>query len=81
MIDGGSFASFDFPMLLFGNPADARPTVLSHLREVFEAVEVHGNISSFLSGSLLTDGFSLVDVIDASDFEIVRAVSVDAVGS
>ena len=60
-------------MLLFGDPADARPAVLVHWGEVFEAFEIHGNISSFLTGSLLADGESFVDIIDAADLEVMRA--------
>jgi hypothetical protein len=60
-------------VLGLGNPTNARPAVLSHLGEVFEAVEVHGDISTLLSGSLFADRLSFVDVIDATNFEVVGA--------
>lgn len=59
-----------------GNPADAGPAVRSHLCEVFEAVEVDGDIFSFLTGGFFADGVGLVDVVDAFDFEVVGAVVV-----
>jgi len=73
-IYGGRSASLDVPVLLLGNPANARPAVMLHLGEIFEAVEVHGNISSFLTGSLLADGLCLVDIVNASNLEVVWAV-------
>jgi len=56
-----------------GNQADAWPTVLVHLGEVFHAFEIGWEIFSFLLGSLLADGVGLVDIIDAEHFEIVWA--------
>lgn len=63
------------PFLLLGNPANAWPAVFVHLNEVFHAIEVSGNISSFLVSSLLADGVGLVDIIDASYFKIMGTVS------
>ena len=73
-------ASLDVPLLLLCDPADAGPAVMLHGCEVFEAFEVHGDISSFLTGSLLADGESLVDVVDASDLQVVGAFVGEAEG-
>jgi len=67
-------AASDFPVLSFSNPANARPAILLNGSEVFEAVKISRNIFSFFFGSLLTDGVGLVDVIDASDFQVMRTV-------
>lgn len=67
-------ASFDFPVVDLGNPANARPAVLLHGGEVFEALEINGDISSLLLCSLFADGVGFVDVIDASDLQVVGAV-------
>ena len=75
-----SIASFDVPVLLLSNPANARPAILFHFGEVFEAIKVHRHISSLLPGCLLANGFSLVDVINAPHLEIMGAVVVDLVG-
>lgn len=68
-------ASFDVPLFLLGNPADAWPAVLVHLNEIFHAVKVSGNISSFLMSGLLADGVGLIDIVDTSYFKIMGAVS------
>lgn len=68
-------AALDVPFLLLGDPADAGPAVLIQLWEVFEAVQISGNIGSFLMGSLLANGVSLVDVVDAAHLQVVGAVS------
>lgn len=62
------------PFLLLGDPADAGPALLLHLCEIFEAVQISGNIGSFLMGGLLANGVSLVDVVDAAHLQVVRAV-------
>ena len=67
-------ASFDFPVVLFSDPADAGPAIFFHRHKVFEAFQVHGHIGSFLSGGFFADGFGFVDVVDASDLEVVGAV-------
>ena len=67
-------ATGDFPFIDLGNPADASPTVRSHLGEVFHAVKVNRDIFSFFMGSFLADGVGLVDVINAFDFLVMRAV-------
>ena len=63
------------PFLLLGNPANAWPAVFVHLNEVFHAVKVSRNIGSFLVSSLFADGVGFVDIIDASYFKIMGAVS------
>ena len=73
MIDR-SITAFNFPVLLLCDPADAWPAIFFHLDEVFEAIEVHGNIGSFLTGGFLAHGESFVDVVDAADFKIVGAI-------
>ena len=67
-------ASLDVPFLHLSNPADARPAIFFHGGEVFQALEINGHVSSFFMGSLLADWVGFVDVIDAPDFEVVRAV-------
>jgi len=59
--------------LSFSHPADARPAVLFHGNEVFHAVKISRDIFSFLLCSFLADGVSLIDVIDAANFQIMRA--------
>lgn len=68
-------AALDVPFLLLGNPANARPALLFHLGEVFHAVKISGNISSFLVGSLLADRVGLVDVVNAANLQVMGAVS------
>lgn len=68
-------ASLDLPVVKLGNPANARPAVLLHRSEVFQAFQINRDISSLLLGSLLADGVGLVDVVDASYFQVVRAGS------
>lgn len=67
-------AAGDVPFLSFGNPADAGPAVLFNGGEVLDAVEVGGDVLALLMGSLLTDGVGLVDVVDASHFQVVGTV-------
>ena len=67
-------ATQNFPFIDLGNPADASPAVGSHLGEVFQAVKVNWDILSFFAGSLFADGVSFVDVVNAYDFLVVRAV-------
>lgn len=66
-------AAGDVDVVKVSNPANALPTVFSHSGEVFHAVEVDGNIFSFLMGGLLTDGVGFVNVIDALDFFVMGA--------
>jgi len=66
--------SFDFPLLLLSDPADARPAVFIHLCEVFQAFEINWHISSFFMCSFLADWVGLVDVINAADFKIMGAI-------
>lgn len=63
-------------LLNLGNPADAVPTIFSHLGEVFHTVEVDWYILSFLLGSFFTDSEGLVDVIDALNLLVMGAVVV-----
>jgi len=74
-------ASNYFPFLLLGNPANAGPAIFLHWGEVLEALEVNRYISSFLFGSLFADGVGFVDIIDASDFKIVGAISSECKGN
>jgi hypothetical protein len=46
-------ASFDFPSLLLGNLANARPAVLSCAEEVLHAVDIGSLVRTLLLGSLL----------------------------
>ena len=62
------------PFLSLSNPADAGPAILFHGEEVFKTVKVSIKIFSFLLSGLLADGVGLVDVIDASDFQVMRTV-------
>jgi phosphoribosylaminoimidazole (AIR) synthetase len=57
------------------NPANAWPAVFVHLNEVFQAIKVSGNVNSFLMSSLFADGVGFVDIVDASYFKIMGAVS------
>jgi hypothetical protein len=67
-------ATQNFPFIDLGNPADAIPAVRSHLGKVFHAVEVNWNILSFFAGSFFANRVGFIDVINAFDFLIVRAV-------
>lgn len=68
-------AAFDGPFFLLGNPADAGPAVFFDSGEVLHAVEVGREILSLFLGGLFTDWVGFVDIVDASDFEVVGAVS------
>jgi hypothetical protein len=68
-------AALDGPFFLLGNPADARPAVLFDGGEVLHAVEVGREILSLFLGGLFTDWVGFVDIVDASDFKVVGAVS------
>lgn len=74
MIMGDRSASFNVPLVELGNPAYAGPAILVHLHEVFHAVEVGGHIRAFFVGCLLADGVGLVDVVDATNFQVVGAI-------
>ena len=67
-------ASLDSPVVELGDPANAGPAVFFHGGEVFEALQIHGDVSSLLSSSLFADRLGLVDVVDASYFQVVRAL-------
>ncbi len=67
-------ASLDGPLFLLGHPANARPAVFLHSWQVLHAVEIGWEVLSLLLGSFLAKGVSLVDVVDALDFEVVGAV-------
>jgi len=62
------------PFLDFSDVADAGPAIFLHSSEVFQAVQVGRDVGSLLVSSLFADGVGLVDVVDASDFEVVGAV-------
>jgi len=78
IVDWCRSASLDLPLVDLSNPADARPAIASHWGEVFQAVEVGGDIGSLFFGGFVADGEGLVDVIDAEDFEVVGAFGVSS---
>ena len=67
-------ASLDGPFLDFSNVANARPAVLFHAGEVFQAFEIGWDIGSFLLCSLFANGEGFIDVIDASDLKVMGAI-------
>ena len=74
MFSQESIASLDVPFHFVGNHTDAWPAVLIHLSEIFHTFQISWEVFSFFMSSLLTDWVGFVDVIDAPDFEVVRAV-------
>jgi len=73
-------AADDLPLLLLGHPADTRPALLSHLREVFHAHEVHGHIFAFLLRRLFAHRVRRVDIRLALDLFLVAALGVHCDG-
>ena len=67
-------AAFDGPFFLLGDPADAWPAVFFDGGEVLHAIEIGREVFSFILSSFFTDGVSLVDVVNAPDFEVVWTV-------
>jgi len=63
-----------FPFIDLANPANAVPAIFSSCRKVFHAIEVNGHILSLLLCGFLADGVPLVDVVNASDFQIMGAL-------
>ena len=62
------------PFLDLSNEANAGPAIFLHASEIFEAIEIGRDVSSFFMGSLLADGVGFVDVVNASDLKVVRAI-------
>jgi hypothetical protein len=58
----------------FSNPANARPAISFHGDEVFEAIKISWNISSFFMSCFLADRVSLIDIVNAFYFKIVGAI-------
>ena len=67
-------ATFDVPFLDLGDPADARPAILLHMREVFHASDVNRDIGSLLLGILLAGRVGFVNVVNAADLQVVGAL-------
>ena len=68
--------SEDVEPLNRSDPADTVPAFLSHLSEVLHAVKISWHIFSFHLSGFLANSKSFVDIIDAGDFRIKRAVIV-----
>lgn len=75
-----SFASLDVPLVDLSNPADAGPAIFRHRGEIFQAFEINRYIFSFLLCGLIANGISLIDVVNASDFKVVGALSREGKG-
>jgi hypothetical protein len=56
------------------NETNARPTILFHCGQVFDALNVSKNIFSFLLGSLSANLVRVVDIIDTTNFSVLRAI-------
>lgn len=72
VICGYGSTSLDGPMVDFGNPANAIVAILSHLCEVFKALQISNHIRSFLLGGFLAFGVGSVDFVNALGFQVVR---------
>ena len=77
---GSIITANNFPLLLLGHPANARPALFRHLREVLQARDVHRRILSFHLRSLLARRVGGVDIALALDLLLVAAVGIHAHG-
>ena len=57
--------TLDMPSFSFGDEANAWPAILVNFCHILHTVKICWNIFSFLLSSFLTNGVSLVDVVNA----------------